>query len=96
MVYFHGQLGSPRILLIMEQEEASCPKSLLTAAMGIQSSPTHSPLLLATGSPEGYICGSPTYVCLLLVRYMWHFRPLLSWNKVILPEEPVVGLMVLI
>lgn len=81
MVYFHGQLGSPRILLIMEQEEASCPKSLLTAAMGIQSSPTHSPLLLAMGTPERYLCGSPTSVCLLLVGKMCHFKPLLSWNS---------------
>ena len=52
--------------------------------------PCSQPLPLAAVRPERYPWSSPRSACLLPVRDMWHFRPLLSWNKVIFPEEPTV------
>lgn len=82
-------MGSPRILLTVGQDEASCPRSQLPAAMGTQSSHSTNPVPPATGQPKGYT-HSP------LTPTEGHggiFGLLLSWNKVILPKEPVDGLL---
>lgn len=82
-------MGSPRSLLIVGQEEVSCPGSQLTAAMG--------PCLsLTPGYRETEVVHTHGVVLPLCAYSQWGthgmFGPLLSWNKVILLKEPVGGL----
>ena len=69
----------PRILLIMGQDEISCPGSQLTAAMGTLSFPN--PWIQGDRSGT-YTWSGPTSVRLLPVRDTWHF-----WTTVELEQS---------
>lgn len=87
---FSWPVGSPRILLIMEQQEASCPRSLQTEAVEIQSSPAPvpCPLPLATGRWSGaHRVGLP--LCVYCQLGTCGISDHYELNKVILPEELV-------
>lgn len=78
---FHGQIGSPAILLITGQEEARCPRSPLTAAVGTLYSPTPDTFSWLLGGQSDTL-GTHGVHLPLCVYSQWGthgiFRPLLA------------------